>query len=123
MSLALAYEAFLASPSATHLSENASLNYITTLITVNGAAEIAKHASQQHSILKKQQEKVLSSIENGNAVCLEIETTVEFLTGGGAYVPGLDDNFIADHVVTFPIVNHSLLVPKSCFDNIYRYTS
>ena len=47
---------------------------------------------------------MLSAIENEDAVCLDVETTLEFLTGGGAYLPGLDDNFLADHIVTFPMV-------------------
>ena len=36
---------------------------------------------------------------------MDVEITIEFLTGGGAYLPGLDDNFVADRVVTFPMVS------------------
>ncbi|MCJ1388081.1 hypothetical protein MMC18_000925 [Xylographa bjoerkii] len=105
MSLTSAYEAFLAFPSATHLNDDASLNYITTLTTVNGSAAIAKHVSQQQRIVKRKTEKVLSSIESDDAICLDVETTLEFISGGGAYLPGLDDNFLSDRVVTFPIVH------------------
>ncbi|MCJ1474302.1 hypothetical protein MMC13_002960 [Lambiella insularis] len=105
MSLTSAYDAFLAFPSPSHLSEDASLNYITTLTTIKGSAEIAKHTSQQQLIVKKKLEKLLSSIEGDNALCVEVETTLEFLTGGGAFVPGLDDSFIAGHVVTLPFVH------------------
>ncbi|MCJ1419787.1 hypothetical protein MMC32_006143 [Xylographa parallela] len=105
MSLTSAYEAFLAFPNATHLSDDASLNYITTLTTVNGSAAIAKHVSQQQRIAKRKTEKVLSSIESDNAICLDVETTLEFISGGGAYLPGLDDNFLSDRVVTFPIIH------------------
>lgn len=47
---------------------------------------------------------MLHCIESENEICLDVETTLEFVTGGGAYLPGLDDNFLADRVVTFPIV-------------------
>ena len=107
MPLAAAYQAFLASPRDTHLNSNASLNYITTLTTINSSAAIAKHLSNQQSVVRKKQEKVLSNIESDNAICLEVETTLEFNTGGGAYLPGLDDNFLSDQVVTFPIVSRS----------------
>ncbi|MCJ1280935.1 hypothetical protein MMC26_000253 [Xylographa opegraphella] len=105
MSLTSAYEAFLAFPNATHLSDDSSLNYIITLTTVNGSAAITKHVSQQQRIAKRKTEKVLSSIESDNAICLDVETTLEFISGGGAYLPGLDDNFLSDRVVTFPIVH------------------
>ena len=105
MSLTSAYEAFLGFPSATHLSEDASLNYITTLTTVNGSAAIAKHLSQQQKIVRKKHEKLLGTVEANTALCVDVETTLEFITGGGAYLPGLDDNFLADHVVTFPMVS------------------
>lgn len=105
MSLTAIYQAFLASPSATHLSNDASLNYITTLTTINKSDVITKHLSKQEGIVKKKQEKVLSTIEGDNAICLDIETTLEFHTGGGAYLPGLDDNFLTDRVVAFPVVS------------------
>ena len=116
MSLTSAYEAFLAFPNATHLSDDASLNYITTLTTVNGSAAIAKHVSQQQRIAKRKTEKVLSSIESDNAICLDVETTLEFISGGGAYLPGLDDNFLSDRVVTFPIVSSSVAKPRIVSD-------
>jgi hypothetical protein len=104
MSLVSAYEAFLKSPSAGQLNADASLHYITTLTTVNKPAEIAKHLSKQETIVKRKQSKILSRIEGGNAICLDVETTLEFKTGGGAYLPDLDDNFLSERVVTFPIV-------------------
>ena len=123
MSLTSAYEAFLAFPNATHLSDDASLNYITTLITINGSVAVAKHVSQQQRIVKRKTEKVLSSIESDSAVCLDVETTLEFLTGGGAYLPGLDDNFLSDRVVMFPIVSHSWSKPTRISDHDCRSTS
>lgn len=105
-SLKAVYQDFLARPSAAALSNHAaSLNYITTLTTINSAAAIVKHFVAHQQVLKKKQETVLSAVESESAICLDVETTLEFLTGGGAYLPGLDDNFLADRVVTFPMVN------------------
>lgn len=56
---------------------------------------------------------MLNCIESEDEICLDVETTLEFVTGGGAYLPGLDDNFLADRVVTFPIV--SLHRPNWCY--------
>lgn len=105
MSLQSLYQKFLAEPSAAALAEAASFNYITTLTTINESAAIVKHIATQNKQLKKKQEKVIGSIESSDAICLDVETTLEFISSGGAYLPGLDDNFIADRVVTFPIVS------------------
>ena len=103
-SLRSLYQSFLASPNASALNNNASLNYITTLTTINTAAAIIKHHTAHQKALTKKEEKILSCIEGSDALCLDVETTLEFITGGGAYLPGLDDNFVADRVVTFPMV-------------------
>lgn len=104
-SLIAIYQSYLASPSLAALSTDAaSLNYITTLTTINSAASIVKHVAAHQKVLKKKQETVLTAIESQDAVCLDVETTLEFITGGGAYLPGLDDNFLADRVVVFPMV-------------------
>lgn len=105
MSLSAKYQAFLANPSSSALAENASLHYVTTLTTINNATAIIKHLSVQEKLLKKKGEKVLSAIEGANALSLDVETTLEFITGGGAYLPGLDDNFVADRTVTFPTIH------------------
>lgn len=111
MSLQSLYQSFLAAPSAGALAEGASLNYITTLTTINEPAAIIKHLTTQQLELKKKQERVISAIESSDAICLDVETTLEFVSSGGAYLPGLDDNFLADRVVTFPLV--SLIVLHS----------
>ena len=103
-SLKSLYQSFLARPNASILNHDASLNYITTLTTINTAAAILKHHAAHQKVLTKKEEKVLSCIEGSDALCLDVETTLEFITGGGAYLPGLDDNFLADRVVTFPMV-------------------
>ncbi len=104
MSLKALYQQFLAKANPTSLAEGASLNYITTLTTVNEPTFILKHLAKEEKQVKKKEEKVLDAIEAEDAVFLEVETTMEFLTSGGAYLPGLDDNFLADRTVTFPIV-------------------
>jgi hypothetical protein len=106
MSLQSIYTKFLAAPSPAALASDptTSLHYIPTLTSIHEAQAIAKHLNTQVRQLKKREEKVLSAIENQNGLVLEVETTLELLTGGGAYLPGLDDNFLADKVLTFPIV-------------------
>ena len=127
MSLKSIYQAYLANPSAAALSDEASLNYITTLTTINTATSIVKHNAAHQKVLKKKQETVLDCVEGGNAVTLDVETTLEFVSGGGAYLPGLDDNFVSDRVVTFPMVRaESILYTWFQTDQtilLYRFTS
>lgn len=104
MSLKAIYERFLADPNAAALSPDVSLNYITTTTAFNGADAVRKHLSSQQKIVKKKSDKTLSAIEAPGALVLDVETTLEFVSGGGAYLPSLDDNFLADRVVTFPTV-------------------
>ena len=99
------YQSFLAKPNASALTDTASLIYITSLTTINSAASIAKHFAAHEKVLKKKQEKVLSVVESEDSVVLDIETTLEFVEGGGAYLPGLDGNFLSDRIVTFPMVS------------------
>lgn len=99
------YQNFLSNPTGAALDDEASLHYITTLTTINNSAAITKHFAALQKVLKKKEEKVLNAIEDENALCLEIDTTLEFLTGGGAYLPGLEENFLADRIVNFPIVS------------------
>jgi hypothetical protein len=91
------YEAYLAAPSTGALAEGASLNYVPT--------SILKHLAAQQKLLKKKAEKVLSAIESSNGLCVDTETTIELIAGGGAYLPGLDDNFLADKTVILPVVS------------------
>ncbi|KAI9740594.1 MAG: hypothetical protein M1834_005175 [Cirrosporium novae-zelandiae] len=106
MALQRLYQTFLSSPSADLLAEDAAFHYVTTLTTINKATAIAKHLTTQNTqVLEKKQEKILNCIESQNALCLETETTIEFLAGGGAYLPNLDDNFLTDRVVSFPIIH------------------
>ena len=113
MSLSGIYQNFLRSPTEAALAPDAALNYISTLSTFHDAASVVKHLIKQQENLKKKKENVLSTTEGNNSVCLEIETTLEFVNGGGAYLPGLDDNFLADRTVTLPIVSLPVRAPES----------
>jgi hypothetical protein len=104
MTLRSTYKQFLSAPNAGLLAESASLHYITTLVTYNGSSNVIKHLQSQKNLLKKKEENFLDDIESCDALAVEVETTIEFLTGGGPYLPGLDDNFLADRIVTLPIV-------------------
>ncbi|KAE8446396.1 hypothetical protein EG329_012001 [Mollisiaceae sp. DMI_Dod_QoI] len=105
MSLQAVYKQFLAAPNSALLASNASLHYITTLVTINGSSEIIKHLNNQSKELKKKEEKYLDVVEGKDGLAVELHTTIEFVFGGGAYLPGLDDNFLADRIVTFPIIH------------------
>ena len=104
MSLQAIYESFLGNPQAASLAESASINYITTLTTINNAEPIATHLQTQNkSVVRKKAETVISAVEGPSVLSVEIETTLEFISGGGAYLPGLE-NFVTDKVATFPVV-------------------
>ncbi len=104
MALQSVYQRFLTAPDASLLAPNASLYYITTLVTINGPTEIIKHLKNQAYHLSKKEQKVLSVVGGDNSLALEVHTTIEFGTGGGSYLPGLDDNFLTDRIVTLPMV-------------------
>ncbi|CAI6331571.1 unnamed protein product [Periconia digitata] len=99
------YKAFLASLSPSALADDASLHYVTTLTTLQGATAISKHYAVQDKLLKRKGDKILSVVDGGNSLSVDVETTLEFIHGGGAYLPGLDDNFVADRVVTFHMIH------------------
>ncbi|KAK0618389.1 hypothetical protein B0T17DRAFT_618984 [Bombardia bombarda] len=105
MALQAAYKQFLAAPSSSALAANASLHYITTTTSILGAAEIIKHLGAQRNQVKTKKEEALYAVEGQNAIVIEAETSLEFTTGGGAYLPGLDDNFLIDRIVHFPIMH------------------
>lgn len=107
MSLQAVYERFLLSPSPTNLAEDVSLNYVTTLTAFTQQTPVVRHLEKQNKdVVRKKNEKVISSVEGSSAVALIIETTLEFVSSGGAYLPNLD-NFIIDRTATLPIVRKS----------------
>ncbi|EPE05505.1 hypothetical protein F503_02244 [Ophiostoma piceae UAMH 11346] len=107
MSLLAAYQQFLASPNSANLSADAIIYYVTTTTIVKGSTEIIKHIGSTRKLAKKNKEAVLSSVENTAAggLALEVDTAIEFLTGGGPYLPALDDNFLADRKVSLSITH------------------
>ncbi|KAK7969782.1 hypothetical protein PG996_001781 [Apiospora saccharicola] len=105
MSLQSAYKQFLAAPNSSLLATDATLHYITTTTTFRSAAEVIKHLSSQRNQIKKKKEDVLTAIEADHVVAIEFDTAIEFVISGGAYLPGLDDNFLADRTVNLPIMH------------------
>lgn len=104
MSLRKTYEAFLAAPSTGALAESASLHYIATLTSIRDPTAILRHLAAQEKLLKKTRQIILDVVEGDGGLSVDVETTIEFSSGGGAFLPGLDDNFVADRTVTFPMV-------------------
>jgi hypothetical protein len=98
------YKQFLTAPNSSLLAANASLHYVTTTTSYSGATEIIKHFSALRNQVKKKKEDFFDVIEGRNGLAAEIDTTLEFVTSGGAYLPGLDDNFLSDRTVYLPIV-------------------
>ncbi|KAI1350187.1 hypothetical protein F5Y01DRAFT_287162 [Xylaria sp. FL0043] len=105
MALAAVYQQFLAAPNPSHLAENATLNYITTTTTFRGSSEIVQHLTTLRKQINKKKENVLSLVHGQNAIAIEIETGLEFVTSGASYLPALDDNFLADRTVYLPIMH------------------
>lgn len=110
MALAAVYKQFLAAPNSSQLADDASLHYITTTSSYRGSAEILKHLNTTTKQLKKKKMEFLTVIGGQNAIAAEVDTVLEFLTSGGPYLPGLDDNFLADRTVYIPIVGRAILV-------------
>lgn len=105
MSLKALYEKFLISPKSPGVSENASLHYLPTLTTFTKADNIVRHLETQNkTVARKKSEKIIDTVEGQNALVAEVETTLEFISGGGAYLPGLE-NFVTDKVAMFAVVS------------------
>ncbi|RDW81678.1 uncharacterized protein DSM5745_05235 [Aspergillus mulundensis] len=104
MSLLNVYQKFLVSPSAAPLASDVSLIYITTTTEIKGADKVIKHLTKQQE-LKINSQTVLDSVQGSNALSLDIEINLQFLTGGGAYLPNLDETFLFDHVAKFPTIH------------------
>ena len=107
----------MSSPTSSVLSSStASLHYVTTTLSVSGES-IVKHLRNQQGQLEKKSEKVLSAFETADYLVLEMEVTMEFKTSGGHFLPGLDDNFVVDNIVTFPMVSLNGTVPEVRLSN------
>ena len=106
--MASVYKQFLSSPNSALLADKATLQYVTTTTTFTGPTDIIKHLNTLQKQVKKKQEEVLNIVENDTSAVLEVDTTLEFITSGGIYLPGLDDNFVADHTAYLPIVSTNI---------------
>ena len=107
MTLQAAYQQFLAAPTSAALADDASLHYVTTTTTFAGATEIIKHLASLRNKVKKKKEDALFAVESQAALALEVDITLEFVTSGGPYLPGMDDNFLADRTVFLAVVSRN----------------
>jgi hypothetical protein len=88
------------------LAEKASLHYVTTTTSVFGATEIIKHLNSLQKQVKAKKQEFLNVVDGQTTIAVEIDTALEFQTSGGAYLPGLDDNFLSDRVAYLSIVSN-----------------
>jgi hypothetical protein len=102
------YLSFLRSPSESALASDAALHYITTTTSIHDSAAIIKHFQAQDKVVKKKSENVLSSFGTSDGAVVETDTTFEFIRGGGAILPQMDDNMLADSVASLPMVGTDL---------------
>jgi hypothetical protein len=118
--MAQAYKQFLAAPSSSLLADKATLHYVTTTTSIAGATEIIKHLNILQKQVKKKKEDVINIVDGRGVIVVEVDTTLEFQTSGGAYLPGLDDNFLSDRVAYLSIVRYNLpsYPPLSYADNL-----
>lgn len=98
------YLSFLRSPTESALAPDAALHYITTTTSIHDAPAIIKHFQTQERVVKKKSETVLSSYGSPDGAVVETETTFEFVRGGGAVLPRMDDNMLADSIASVPMV-------------------
>lgn len=113
MGLQAIYERFLQSPNSQNLADDATLQYVTTLTSFSQQARIIKHLDDQdRNVVKKKVQKVISAVEGLTSVAVIVETTIQFISGGGAYLPG-QDTFIFDRIVTLPVVCHTPIVHET----------
>lgn len=103
--MAATYKQFLAAPSSSLLADTAALHYVTTTTTFSGPTQIIKHLNALQKQVTKKKEDILDIIDGGNVVVLEADTGLGFETGGGPYLPGLDDNFLSTRVAYLAIVS------------------
>lgn len=107
MGLLAVYERFLKAPSQSALAENATLQYVTTLTSYTKPNPIIVHLEdQQKKDVRKKSEKIISAVEGLTSVAVIVDTTLEIINSGGAYLPGLD-TFILDKTAILPVVSTS----------------
>ncbi|RKF72610.1 hypothetical protein GcM3_097010 [Golovinomyces cichoracearum] len=103
MMLHTAYKDFLTSPDISFLAEDISLYHVTTLTTSHGSSAVMKHFESNDFKITRQ--KFLDVVEGQFSLAVIVDTTLEFITGGGPYLLSLDDHFFVDRPVTLPITH------------------
>ena len=103
--MAATYKQFLAAPSSSLLADTAALHYVTTMTTVSGSTQIIKHLNALQKQVAKKKEDILNTVDGGRVIVVEADTGLGFQTGGGPYLPGLDDNLLATRVAYIAIVS------------------
>ncbi|KAI6249086.1 hypothetical protein HI914_02410 [Erysiphe necator] len=103
MTLQKLYEDFLMMLDASYLAEDVSLHYITTLSSIHGASAVLKNLKNPDFKIKSQE--FIDVVEGPSSLALIVDTKLEFLNGGGPYLPTLDKNFITDRTVNLPIIH------------------
>ncbi|KAB8356337.1 hypothetical protein FH972_023921 [Carpinus fangiana] len=98
------YKQAIDSPTADAFAAEAAIHYLPTLTSIHGGPTIVQHLQTQQKQLTANH-KFLNVIEADRSLCVEAETTIEFHEGAGAYLPGLDENFVTDRIATFPTVH------------------
>ncbi|KAM5355940.1 hypothetical protein ACJ41O_002586 [Fusarium nematophilum] len=103
--MAATYKQFLAAPSSSLLADAAALHYVTTTTSFSGPTEIIKHLNGLQKQVVKKKEDIFNVVDGRNVVVFEVDTGLGFQTGGGPYLPGLDDNFLSARDVFFSITH------------------
>ncbi|KAJ4271973.1 hypothetical protein NW762_000682 [Fusarium torreyae] len=103
--MAATYKQFLAAPSSSLLADTAALHYVTTTTSFSGPTQIIKHLNSLQKEVAKKKQDVFNIVDGQNVIVLEIDTGLGFQTGGGPYLPGLDDNFLSARDVYLPITH------------------
>ncbi|KAM0427555.1 hypothetical protein ACHAPT_007515 [Fusarium lateritium] len=103
--MAATYKQFLAAPSSSLLADTAALYYVTTTTTFSGPTQVIKHLNGLQKQVAKKKQDVFNVVDGGNVAVFEVDTGLGFQTGGGPYLPGLDDNFLSARDVYLPITH------------------
>ncbi|POS84845.1 hypothetical protein EPUL_003595 [Erysiphe pulchra] len=103
MALRKLYKDFLMMLDASFLTEDVSYHYITTLSSTHGKTAVMKHLKSPDFKIKGQE--FIDVVEGPMSLAVIVETKLEFINGGGPYLPTLDDNFITDRTVNIPIIH------------------
>ncbi|KAI5309968.1 hypothetical protein KEM55_002020, partial [Ascosphaera atra] len=106
MTIKSTYESFLNEPTRSSIADEAALNYITTATQIVGAEKIHEHLAQlQETTVKKNEQKILNVVEGYCSLSLEVQTALEFIGGGGPYVPDAELDSIKEKTATLTIVS------------------